>query len=220
MLALHHMDALWYQILSVPRSISHLEIKHDMPCHDSLWTTSSASDWAHRTLTASQKCPPIRYSEAIRRFLSPLPEPGDTLQLELLGALNVIHFLQSSLREVSGWSAMTGRVTSDRFEVSLGGSPGGGGGGGDKLMPELICIPRPSPHPSPPRNHSSALVHPIRNGYSWKPLGRWQCSKLCHGHPPTWAVSWKSVWTQRWPLREFHWAPCDLPPDVCLTAPV
>ncbi len=118
MLALHHMDALWYQILSVPRSISHLEIKHDMPCHDSLWTTASASEWAHRTLTASCSSPPIRYTDAIRCFLSPLPDPEHAPQLELLGALNVIHFLQSSLREVSGWSAMTGRVSLDRFDVS------------------------------------------------------------------------------------------------------
>lgn len=118
MLALHHIDALWYQILSVPRLISHLEIKHDMPCYDSLWTISSASEWAHRTLTASRSSPPIRYLDAIRNFLSPLPDSGNTPQLESLGALNVIHFLQASLREVSGWSAMTGRVSPERFEVS------------------------------------------------------------------------------------------------------
>lgn len=120
MLALHHMDALWYQLLSVPRSISHLEIKHDMPCDDSLWTIASASEWAHRTLIANRSTPPIRYSEAIRRFLSPLPNADNTPQLELQCALNVIHFVQSSLREVSGWSAMTGRVSLERFEVSWG----------------------------------------------------------------------------------------------------
>jgi hypothetical protein len=28
-LAAHQIDALWYQLLSVPRSLSYLEIKHE-----------------------------------------------------------------------------------------------------------------------------------------------------------------------------------------------
>jgi hypothetical protein len=60
----------------------------------------------------------MRYNEAIRLTVNPDSSDVLTHQLELQGLLNVIHFLQSSLREISGWSAMTGLVSSDRFEVS------------------------------------------------------------------------------------------------------
>jgi hypothetical protein len=118
MLALHHMDALWYQLLSIPRAISHLELKHDMPCQDSLWATTTAAEWAHRKLVASHVSPAVRYNEAIRFAVNPELGGGPAPQFELQGMLNVIHFVQSSLREVSGWSAMTGLVSQDRFDVS------------------------------------------------------------------------------------------------------
>ncbi|KAL6230640.1 hypothetical protein BDW75DRAFT_234244 [Aspergillus navahoensis] len=63
--ALHQIDALWYQFLSVPRSISHLEIKHDLPCPGEQWTATSAEEWAHgqliRMQTGSQS---IQYADA------------------------------------------------------------------------------------------------------------------------------------------------------------
>ncbi len=118
-LALHHMDALWYQLLSVPRSISHLEIKHDLPCPESTWNARSAEDWALRRLTADDTGTPMRYSDAIRQLLSADSGVAPPPRLEYQGTLNVIHFLLSSIREVSGWSAMTGRVSLERYEVNL-----------------------------------------------------------------------------------------------------
>ena len=110
------MDSLLYQILSVPRSISHLEMKHEMPCHAWLWESMSAAEWAYRSL-AKPAGAPLRYSEAVRCCLngSNLSQlPSMTVQ----GSSNVIHFLQTSLREITGWSTMTGQVSLERFEVS------------------------------------------------------------------------------------------------------
>jgi hypothetical protein len=124
LLTVYQVDALWYQILSIPRSLSHLEIKHDLPCPEEIWMSSSAAAWAHLRLTNQYPAASIRYSEAIRRILC--LESGDLLNLPIAdpyGAINIIHFLQSSIREVSGWSTMTGRVSLERFEVRVAGGP-------------------------------------------------------------------------------------------------
>lgn len=116
--AVHQIDALWYQFLSIPRSISHLEIKHDLPCPREHWTASSPAEWAHRQLIQKQQGPAVQYADAVRRFLSqdssdisppPLP-PFDPY-----GAINITQFLISSAREISGWSTMTGMLSIDRF---------------------------------------------------------------------------------------------------------
>ncbi|KAM0750894.1 hypothetical protein T439DRAFT_380736 [Meredithblackwellia eburnea MCA 4105] len=117
MLTLHHVDSLLYQLFSTPRQVSHLEIKHDMPCPASLWAISSSAEWAHRTLLSKNATPTVRYAEAIRRFIYPSDSPESLPMLELQGAINVIHFLQTSLREVSGYSTMVGRVSLERLEA-------------------------------------------------------------------------------------------------------
>ncbi|KAF2641945.1 hypothetical protein P280DRAFT_497796 [Massarina eburnea CBS 473.64] len=112
--AIHQLDTLWYQFLSIPRSLSHLEIKHDLPCPTDQWLASSSHEWAHRQLVARNSGPPVRYSDAVRRFLSSgadLIPPFDPY-----GAINITQFLISSAREVSGWSTMTGMVSIERLE--------------------------------------------------------------------------------------------------------
>ncbi|KAL4976710.1 fungal-specific transcription factor domain-containing protein [Aspergillus desertorum] len=113
--ALHQIDALWYQFLSVPRSISHLEIKHDLPCPREQWTAASADEWAHGQLirgqTGSQS---LQYADAVRRFLSQEPL-GSLPVFDPYGAINIAQFLISSAREISGWSTMTGMLSIDRF---------------------------------------------------------------------------------------------------------
>lgn len=102
----------------MPRSLSHLEIKHDLPCPEANWRTSSAAEWAHRQLITNQSTPSVRYSDAVLRFLSPRPDMGPLPAFDPYGAINITQFLLSSVREVSGWSTMTGRVSLERFEVS------------------------------------------------------------------------------------------------------
>lgn len=102
----------------MPRLLSHLEIKHDLPCPEACWTSSSAAEWAHRQLITNQSVPTIRYSEAVRHFLSPNPDAESLPQFDPYGAINITPFLLSSVREVSGWSTMTGRLSLERFEVS------------------------------------------------------------------------------------------------------
>jgi hypothetical protein len=114
-LALHHIDSIYYQLLSVPRLISHLEIKHDLPCGRALWKCSTASNWAHRNLVADRAAPPVRYCDAIKRVLR--SDPGNDAGWLECPKVAIIHFLSSSLREVSGWSAMSGLVSPERFEV-------------------------------------------------------------------------------------------------------
>lgn len=46
--AVHQIDALLYQFLSIPRSLSHLEIKHELPCPDGCWAAPSAAEWAYQ----------------------------------------------------------------------------------------------------------------------------------------------------------------------------
>lgn len=71
LLVAHQTDALWYQFLSIPRSMSHLEIKHDLPCSTQLWEAPSAERWAHRQFTTCYSGEPVLYGEAVRRFLAP-----------------------------------------------------------------------------------------------------------------------------------------------------
>ena len=115
LLAVHQIDALWYQLFSIPRSLSHLEIKHDLPCREDCWTASSSALWAHRQLAARQSTPLVPYSDAVRIFLSPDPDIDSLPEFDLYGAINIAQFLLSSAREVSGWSTMTGRLSLERF---------------------------------------------------------------------------------------------------------
>ncbi|KAL4932156.1 C2H2-type zinc finger protein [Aspergillus undulatus] len=114
--AIHQIDALWYQFLSIPRSISHLEIKHDLPCPAEHWTATSPEEWAHRQLV-KQQGPAVQYAEAVRRFLSQDSSSSLTSipAFDPYGAINITQFLISSAREISGWSTMTGMLSIDRF---------------------------------------------------------------------------------------------------------
>ena len=132
--ALHNIDSVWYQTLSLPRSLSHLEIKYDMPASSGLWHSESAAEWAHFKLANGLTTPrqtsssqTLQYSETIRHILNATDiDPSDVAQLGLQGpgVVSVIHFILSSLREVSGWSTMTGSVSMERLEVSVTGSVG------------------------------------------------------------------------------------------------
>lgn len=117
-LAAHQIDALWYQLLSMPRSLSHLEIKHELPCPADCWAASSAAEWALRQLTRrnSSSTPSMQYADAVRCFLSSHSELDLLPAFDPYGAINIAHFLLSSAREVSGWSAITGRLSLDRLE--------------------------------------------------------------------------------------------------------
>lgn len=115
-LAAHQIDALWYQFLSVPRSLSHLEIKHELPAPETCWNASTAADWAHKRLVASFNSAQISYTEAVRLYLSRSPEVDSIPDFDPYGAINIAQFLLSSARELSGWSTMTGQVSLERFE--------------------------------------------------------------------------------------------------------
>lgn len=114
-LAAHQIDALWYQILSVPRCLSHLEIKHDLPCPEDSWDACTSADWSHRRLVALNTRQ-TQYTEAVRLFLSHSPDVNAIPAFDPYGAINITQFLLSSAREVSGWSTMTGQVSLERFE--------------------------------------------------------------------------------------------------------
>jgi len=114
-LAAHQIDALWYQFLSIPRCLSHLEVKHDLPCPENCWNTGTAADWAHQQLLQSHTRQ-VQYTEAVRLFLSRSPDVESIPQFDPYGAINIAQFLLSSAREVSGWSTMTGQVSLERFE--------------------------------------------------------------------------------------------------------
>lgn len=117
LLAAHQIDALWYQFLSIPRCLSHLEIKHELPCPEACWAASSAAEWAHRQLVMRQGgTPSVQYVDAVRQFLSPDPDVDSLPTFDPYGAINITQFLLSSAREVSGWSAMTGRLSLERLE--------------------------------------------------------------------------------------------------------
>lgn len=114
-LAAHQIDALWYQFLSVPRSLSHLEVKHELPCPEDCWNACSAADWAHRRLVAPQT-QQTQYIEAVRSFLSRSSDVNSISPFDPYGAINIAQFLLSSAREVSGWSTMTGQISLERLE--------------------------------------------------------------------------------------------------------
>ncbi|RJE20496.1 hypothetical protein PHISCL_07166 [Aspergillus sclerotialis] len=117
--AVHQVDTLWYQFLSIPRSISHLEIKHDLPCPESHWAASTSAEWAHRRLIAGNTSPPMQYANAVRLFLSPSSNTNlsSIPAFDPYGAINIAQFLISSAREISGWSTMTGMLSMERFEA-------------------------------------------------------------------------------------------------------
>ena len=116
LLALFHLDATWYHILSVPRSLSHLEIKTDMPCSNKLWESVTADVWAHQRLVSPSPSPSLQYTASVRMAVSPVPDVS-ILNLEPYCALHITLFLLSSIRELSGWATMTGTLSTDRFEV-------------------------------------------------------------------------------------------------------
>nr|XP_031860055.1 uncharacterized protein CI109_004418 [Kwoniella shandongensis]KAA5527127.1 hypothetical protein CI109_004418 [Kwoniella shandongensis] len=112
------LDSTWYQILSRPRCLSHLEIKHELPCSDDLWEAPNASEWAHRMLLAndfSSSKPRVRFIDAVRNSLASVPSLSP--QLDTFGAQLMTHFILSSVREISGWTTMTGRSCFERFEA-------------------------------------------------------------------------------------------------------
>ncbi|KAL5363298.1 fungal-specific transcription factor domain-containing protein [Aspergillus floccosus] len=115
--AVHQIDALWYQLLSIPRSISHLEVKHDLPCPEDHWRAPSSAEWAHRELLVRKSGLTVQYADAVRRFLSEDAHLDLTPAFDPYGAINIAQFLISSAREISGWSTMTGMLSVDRFEA-------------------------------------------------------------------------------------------------------
>jgi hypothetical protein len=114
--AVHQIDTLWYQFLSIPRQLSHLEIKHELPCPEEYWTASSCADWAHHRLVATKSGPLMQYPDAVRHFLSPDADLNDIAPFDPYGANNITHFLVSSAREISGWCTMTGMLSVERLE--------------------------------------------------------------------------------------------------------
>lgn len=113
--AIYQLDALWYQIFSRPRLMSHLEIKHSLPCTSERWDALSSADWAHASLISPEQG--TRYIDAIRNALQPVAS-SDLERFGQYGILLVTLFIMSSVREVSGWATMTGKLCTDRFEAS------------------------------------------------------------------------------------------------------
>ncbi|WVW81218.1 hypothetical protein I302_103209 [Kwoniella bestiolae CBS 10118] len=114
--AAYHLDTLWYHTLSVPRGISHLEIKLDLPCPEAAWTVDSAAEWAFYGLVNDQMQNPTRYLNAIRICLS--PDAAEKVScLDTYGCLALILYMLSGVREMSGWSTVTGKVPIERFET-------------------------------------------------------------------------------------------------------
>jgi hypothetical protein len=146
----HQIDALWYQLLSIPRSISHLEIKHELPCPEDHWTASSSAKWAHRQLIARyHPGTAVQYADAVRRFLSPDGDLASIPRFDPFGAINIAHFLISSAREISGWSTMTGMLSMERFGALR-----------DSLMAlsPFLCQRRPGDEPTTPAAASYAAI--------------------------------------------------------------
>ncbi|KAE8543207.1 hypothetical protein D1P53_000695 [Cryptococcus gattii VGV] len=124
--SLYGFDSAWYHFLSRPRCLSHLEIKHELPCGDDLWNACTPTEWAHRSLVASSACSSGGNSSKRMRFLDmvraafvnqvedPLPLPLDST-----GASLMTHFVLASVREMTGWTTMTGRSCFERFEALL-----------------------------------------------------------------------------------------------------
>jgi hypothetical protein len=117
MFAAHQIDTLWYQLLSIPRQLSHLEIKHELPCPETFWTASSSAEWAHRKLVAQHLgTRPMQYADVVRQLVSSGIDINSIPEFDPYGTVNITHFLASSAREVSGWCTMTGTVSTERIE--------------------------------------------------------------------------------------------------------
>ncbi|WVF71788.1 hypothetical protein IAT40_006596 [Kwoniella sp. CBS 6097] len=114
--AAYHLDTLWYHTLSVPRGISHLEIKVDLPCSEAAWTIPTAAEWAFYGLVTDPSNSPTRYLGAIRMCMSPdAAERG--MSFGTYGCLAMILYALSGVREMSGWSTVTGQVPIERFDT-------------------------------------------------------------------------------------------------------
>lgn len=114
--AAHQLDTLWYQFLSIPRLLSHLEVKHNLPCPADFWSAATPAEWAHRQLIAQSSGSVVPYPDAVRRFLSSDGSLDGLSEFDPYGAINITQFLISSAREVSGWSTMTGRLSMERLD--------------------------------------------------------------------------------------------------------
>jgi hypothetical protein len=114
--AMHQLDTLWYQFLSIPRLVSHLEIKHDLPCSEDCWTASSSGEWAHRQLISRHTGPSVQYSDAVKKILTSEEDFTSIPAFDAYGAINITQFLTSSAREISGWTTMTGMLSMDRLK--------------------------------------------------------------------------------------------------------
>ena len=114
--ALHQIDALWYQVLSIPRSLSHLEIKHELPCPEDHWRAASSREWAHGQLLLRQTSPTVQYPEVVRQLLSSNADLYKLPPFDPYGTINITQFLISSAREISGWSTITGILSIERVE--------------------------------------------------------------------------------------------------------
>ncbi|KAF2130240.1 hypothetical protein P153DRAFT_313892 [Dothidotthia symphoricarpi CBS 119687] len=114
--AIHQIDTLWYQIMSTPRLISHLEVKHELPCPENFWAASSSSEWAYGQLIARNSGSTMQYSDVVRRMLSSHGDLKSIPAFDPYGSINITQFLTSSAREISGWSTMTGMLSMERLE--------------------------------------------------------------------------------------------------------
>lgn len=116
--AIHQIDSWWYQFCSVPRLLSHLEIKHNLPCPEDSWAASTSAQWAHGQLLRRQSGPDsgMQYADAVRCFLSSDRNLSSLPPFDPYGAINIAQFLISSAREITGWSTMTGRLSVERLE--------------------------------------------------------------------------------------------------------
>ncbi|KAH8655298.1 fungal-specific transcription factor domain-containing protein [Xylariales sp. PMI_506] len=115
--AVHQIDTLWYQFLSIPRLVSHLEIKHELPCPEDYWNAPSAAVWAHRQLAARNSGLAVQYPDAIRQVTTSTGDLGSIAAFDPYGAINITHFIMSSAQEISGWSTMTGMLSMERLEL-------------------------------------------------------------------------------------------------------
>lgn len=116
--AIHQIDSWWYQFCSVPRLLSHLEIKHHLPCPEESWTAPTSAQWAHGQLVRGQSGSDsgMQYADAVRCFLSSDRNLTSLPSFDPYGAINIAQFLISSAREITGWSTMTGRLSVERLE--------------------------------------------------------------------------------------------------------
>lgn len=110
------MDVFWYHTLSLPRLLSHLEIKHELPCPEPMWSAQTSTEWAHLALLNNGRQTSNRYLEVVQDCLSTKPS-RDVTGLEPFGALIILLFFLSSAQEVSGWTTMTGRLCFERFDA-------------------------------------------------------------------------------------------------------